>query len=163
MQGLQAHPQKFWFAENLGKSPENPGKNGAQRCLASKMAPKVHTKTHEKFFLEVTKKRGSWSCGRKFVGKSFTKNFSDKFGEIRAKFFAPQKFAYSYTHDEKAPPPPLSLFWKDRGTKGQMLPSLCLHSPTSLCIIFSTRGHQHGARGHQVARTDHVDHPRACS
>jgi len=25
-----------------------------------------------------------------------------------------------------------------------------------------TKGHQHGPRGHQVARTDHVDHPRAC-
>ena len=34
--GVQAHPQKFWFAENLGKIPENPGKNGAQRCLTSK-------------------------------------------------------------------------------------------------------------------------------
>ena len=34
--GLQAHPQKFWFAENLGKIPENPVKNGAQRRLISK-------------------------------------------------------------------------------------------------------------------------------
>jgi len=25
------------------------------------------------------------------------------------------------------------------------------------------QGHQHGARGDQVARTDHVDRPRACS
>jgi len=24
--GVQAHPQKFWFAENLRKIPENPGK-----------------------------------------------------------------------------------------------------------------------------------------
>jgi len=31
-----AHPQKFWFAENLGKIPENPVKNGAQRRLISK-------------------------------------------------------------------------------------------------------------------------------
>jgi len=31
LQGLQAHPQKFWFAENLSKSPENPGKNSNQR------------------------------------------------------------------------------------------------------------------------------------
>ena len=35
VKGLQAHPKKFWFPENLGKSPENPGKNGAQRCLTS--------------------------------------------------------------------------------------------------------------------------------
>ena len=31
--GVQAHPQKVWFDENLGKSPENSGKNGTQRCL----------------------------------------------------------------------------------------------------------------------------------
>ena len=36
LQGLQAHPQKFWFAENLSKSPENPGKNSNQRWLTSK-------------------------------------------------------------------------------------------------------------------------------
>jgi len=40
VQGVQRHPQKFWFVEipgkileNLGKIPENPGKNNAQRCL----------------------------------------------------------------------------------------------------------------------------------
>ena len=26
MQGVQEHPQKFWFDENPGKIPENPGK-----------------------------------------------------------------------------------------------------------------------------------------
>ena len=26
-----------------------------------------------------------------------------------------------------------------------------------------TRGHQHGASGHKVARTEHVGRPRACS
>ena len=28
-EGMQAHLQKFWFVENLGKIPETPGKNGA--------------------------------------------------------------------------------------------------------------------------------------
>jgi len=37
VQWVQAHPQKFWFAENMGKRPENPGKNGAQSCLTSKI------------------------------------------------------------------------------------------------------------------------------
>jgi len=98
VQGLQAHPQKFWFAENLGKSPESPGENGAQRCLTSKMAPKAYIKTHEDLFLVVTPKRGLHDlCGRKFVGKSCTKNFSGKFVEIREKSFAPQKFSCSYT------------------------------------------------------------------
>jgi len=27
MQGIQAHPQKFWFGENLGKISEYPGKS----------------------------------------------------------------------------------------------------------------------------------------
>jgi len=31
--GGASTPQKFWFVENLGKIPGNPGKNGAQRCL----------------------------------------------------------------------------------------------------------------------------------
>jgi len=46
VKGLQAHLQKFWFAENLGKSPENPGKNSAQRCLTSKNgAQNLHKNT----------------------------------------------------------------------------------------------------------------------
>jgi len=57
--------------------------------------------------LEVTPKKGlNDLCGRKFVGKCCTKNFTGKFGEIRAKPFLPQTFAWSYTCDEKTPPPP---------------------------------------------------------
>ena len=33
---VQAQPQKFWFAENLGKISEHPRKNDAQRCLTPK-------------------------------------------------------------------------------------------------------------------------------
>jgi len=33
LQGVQAHSQKFWFDEILGKIPENPGKKSAQLCL----------------------------------------------------------------------------------------------------------------------------------
>jgi len=81
-----------------------------------KLAPKVCIKTHEELFLVVTPKRDLHDlCGRKFVSKSCTKNFSGKFGEIRAKSFAPQKFSCPYTYDEKAPPTPLPLFWKGRG------------------------------------------------
>jgi len=32
----ESDPQKFWIIENLGKIPENPGKNGTKRCLTSK-------------------------------------------------------------------------------------------------------------------------------
>jgi len=50
MQELQAHPQKFWFAENLGKSPENPGKHGGQGCLTSKNgAQGLHKNTWKPF------------------------------------------------------------------------------------------------------------------
>jgi len=130
VKGLQADPQKFWFAENLGKSPENPGKIGAQRCLASKHgAQGLQKKTWRPCFGGCTN-----LCGRKFVGRSCTKNFSRKFGEIRAKSFAHQKFAGSYTYDEKAPPPRCLSFER---VEGEML-SPCLHSPASLCILFYT-------------------------
>jgi len=40
--GMQAHTQKFWFAENLGNIPDNPHKNGAQNVAwLQKTAPKV--------------------------------------------------------------------------------------------------------------------------
>jgi len=45
-----------------------------------------------KTFLEVTPRKGLYNlCGRKFVGKSCTKNFSDKFGDILAKIIHPPK------------------------------------------------------------------------
>ena len=31
-----------------------------------------------------------------------------------------------------------------------------------ICLVY-IRGHQHGARGHQVARKDHMSRPQACS
>jgi len=44
-------PQKFWSAENLGKSPENPGRNGAHGCLTSKNgAQGFHKNTWRPFF-----------------------------------------------------------------------------------------------------------------
>jgi len=51
---------------------------------------------HEDLILEVTPKRGLHDlCGRKFEGKVAQNNLADKFGEIRAKSFAPLKFACS--------------------------------------------------------------------
>ena len=80
VQGLQAHPQKFWFAENLGKSPENPGKTGAQ-CLHGK-----HTRS---YFGGYTKNKSSWFLWEKIYRQKLHKNFSGKFGEIRANFCTP--------------------------------------------------------------------------
>jgi len=79
VQWVQAHPQKFWFAENVGKIPENPGINGAQGLQKNTWT----------FIGGHTKKRPNYLCGRKFVGKSCTNNDSVKFGEIREKNFAP--------------------------------------------------------------------------
>jgi len=115
--------QKLWLAENLGKSPENPGKNSARRCLTSKNGAQSLHKNTWRPFVEVTPKRGLHDlCGRKFVGKSCAKSFSGKFGEVRVKSFAPQKFACSYTCDEKTLPPPLPLFWKGRGGNALAMP-----------------------------------------
>ena len=125
LEGLQAHPQKFWFVENLGKSPENPGKSRAQHCLTSKNGAQGLHKNTWGPFLEVTPKRGRHDlCGRKLVGKTWPKNLLGKFGEIRAKSFAPPKFACTYTYDEKAPPPPLHLVWKGRGRNALAMPPL---------------------------------------
>jgi len=93
VQGLQAHPLKFWFAENLGKSPKNPGRNGVQRRLT---APKVCMKKHEDLFLEVTPKRGLHDlCGRKFVGINCTKTFRASLG----------KFGQNPLHPKNLPAP----------------------------------------------------------
>jgi len=46
-----------------------------------------------------------------------TKTISGKFGGIRAKSFAPRKFACSYTYDEIAFPPPLPPILK--GQRGK--------------------------------------------
>jgi len=81
--GVQDRPQKFWFAENLGKISENPGKNSTHRCLTSKK--KRFAEKHMNIFLEVTPKKVIRDLyWKKFAGKSGPKNFSVKFGEIRA-------------------------------------------------------------------------------
>ena len=98
--GVQAHPQKFWFAENLRKIPENPGKKWRSR-FAEK-----HMKT---FFGGYNKKR-SWYFWEKICRQKLHKNLSGNLGKFGQKPFAPQKFACSYTYDENAPPPSLTPF-----------------------------------------------------
>ena len=103
VQGVQAHPQKFWFVEkpgkirenlgkiyenvrkipeHLGKLPENTGKNGACRI------------TWRRFFWGVIPKKGLHDlCGRKYSHKKFPENFLGKFGENRAKIFRTPKYS----------------------------------------------------------------------
>jgi len=79
-------------SENLGKIPKSPGKNGAQRCLTSKMAANVRRKTQLEPFLEVTRKTGFHClCGRKYVEKRLTKTFRANSGKFGRKSFAPPK------------------------------------------------------------------------
>ena len=83
VQRLQAHRQPFGFADILDKSPENPGKNGAQRCLTSNNgAEGLHKNTWRPFIGGYTKTRSSWSLWEKILGKRCTKNFLSKFGEV---------------------------------------------------------------------------------
>jgi len=133
VQGLQAHPQKFWVTENLGKNPENPCKNSAQRCLTSRNgAEGLHKNTWRPFFGGYTKKRSSHDlCGRKFVGKSCTKNFSDKFGEIRAESFAPKNLPAPTPMMKRHLRPHCSFFERAEGE----MPS---PFPAALCILFHT-------------------------
>jgi len=96
MQGVQAHPQNFWFVENPGKVPENLdkisensnkitenlGKNGAQRCLTSKNCAQGLQKNKCRPFLEVTPWKRSANVARQLFGQ---------FGKIRAKILCPSK------------------------------------------------------------------------
>jgi len=47
--GCKRIPKSFDL-KNLGQSPENPGKNGAQRCLTSKSGAQGLPKKHEDLF-----------------------------------------------------------------------------------------------------------------
>jgi len=76
MQGVHAHPQKFWFVENpgniyenvhktpenLGILPKNAGKNGAQRCLISKNWLPTCAESLEDLFWRSSQKKGFVIC-----------------------------------------------------------------------------------------------------
>ena len=122
VQGFQAHPKKFWFAENLGKSPENPDKNGVQRCLTSKNgAQGLHKKTWRPF----------WRLHQKevfmiFVGETLQAKVAQKlYGHVwgnSGKILRIPRICLLLHYDEKAPPPPLHLFWKGRGWNALAMP-----------------------------------------
>jgi len=78
--------------ENLSEIPENPGKNGAQRCVTSKTdAQRFSKKQMKTFFLEVAQKKVFVI----FVGENLlakvVQQLSGKFGEIRAKILRTSK------------------------------------------------------------------------
>jgi len=151
VQGFQAHPKKFWFAENLGKSPENPDKNGVQRCLTSKNgAQGLHKKTWRPF----------WRLHQKevfmiFVGETLQAKVAQKlYGHVwgnSGKILRIPRICLLLHYDEKAPAcsytmmkrhllhydekaPRCTSFEREEGE----MHSPCLHSSASLCILFYT-------------------------
>jgi len=74
--GVAGTNQKCWFSENLGKSPENMGKNSTQRCLTSENGVQyLHQNTWRPFLEVYTKKKSTWSllekiCKQKLNGTS---------------------------------------------------------------------------------------------
>jgi len=82
---VKAHPQKFWFAENLAKSLKIRVKIAPNVAWFKKMVPKVCRKNTWRPFQEATPKKVLDLCGRKFAGERCTNNFSGKLGDMRAK------------------------------------------------------------------------------
>ena len=93
VQGVQAHPQKFWFVENLGiisenpnktlkyqcKIPENLGKNSAQGLQENKWRPffgghtkKQSTKDEKQLFRQVWENLGKNALHPQKLACSFT-------------------------------------------------------------------------------------------
>jgi len=120
MQGVKAHPQKFWFVENenlgkicenfgkipenpnkipenpnkipenLGKIPENLGKNGAQHCLTSKNGAQGLQKNKWRPFV--------WRSHHKNGQQKLHDNFLVEFGKIWAKILCAPKNLLAPTH-----------------------------------------------------------------
>jgi len=126
VQWLQAHPQKVWFAENLGKNANKScSKNGAQG---------LQKNTWRSFFEVTPKKRLNDLCGRNFVGKSCTKNWAclGKFGK---RFFGPQKIWLLLHQWQKGTSDPITPLLKRQRGKCPRHASI-LQRP---CAYYSTR------------------------
>ena len=93
---VASQSQKFWLAESLGKSPENPGKNSAQRCLTSKNgAQGLHKHTWRPFLGGCTKKRSSWCLWENICMQKFHKKLRASLG----------KFGQHPSHPKNLPAP----------------------------------------------------------
>jgi len=111
---VRSHTQKFLFVENPWKSWENwksgqnPGKNGAPRCLTSKNDAQRLLKNRWRPFFKATPKKGLHDLFvRKFVGKNCTKTFRGNSGENLSHS---ENFACSYTYSVITRKPARSTF-----------------------------------------------------
>ena len=109
-----------------------------------KMTSTICIKTHEDLFVGYTNKRSSWFLWEKICRQKLHKNISGNFVEIRAKPFAPQKFACSSTYGEKISPPPLPFFRKDREGNALAMPpfsgvpvQIILHAFSLLVVSYN--------------------------
>ena len=96
-----------------------------------KWGPMFAWKHVRPYFRGYTKKKSSWSLWEKIYRQKWHKNFSGKFGKIRAKFCTPDICLLLYLW-RKSPPALLPIVWKGRGGKALAMP----HSPVCLCILF---------------------------
>ena len=104
MQGVQAHPQKFWFGENPGKIPRTLGKI----CENLRKIPKNLGKLLENTSKMATnvfsfeKNGGQYGLHEKIFAQKVVQNF---FGQVWGKSdkipLHPQTFACSYTCEVK--------------------------------------------------------------
>jgi len=89
--GVQDRPQKFWFAENLGKISENPGKNSTHRCLTSKKKG-LQKNTWTSFWRSHQKKLFVIFTGKNLQAKVAQKTFRSSLGKFGHTSFSPPKF-----------------------------------------------------------------------
>ena len=136
--GGESAPQKFWFAENLSKIPENPGIHPALFDFKT-WHPKFAEKHMKAFFWRPHPKRCSWSLWEKDSRQNCTKNFSSKFGEIRAKFLRTPKICLLLHLWWKGTSASIAPFWKGSGGNAPAMPPssgvpvyIILHSLYSL-------------------------------
>ena len=124
-------PAKVWFDENLGKILETPGKDGAQSCLSLQIgAQGLHKNTWRPFF-EVTPKKVFLSLREKICKQE---TFRQVWGNLGKNSSHLQKLACCY-NCVKAPPLPLSPFWKVR--RGMPRHASILRRPCAYCFTYT--------------------------
>ena len=129
-------PPKVLICWKSGKYPWKSAWKWRPTLLDFKTWRPRFAENHMKTFFGGHNKKGLHDLrGREFVGKSCTKNFSWKFGEIRAKILR-------HTKNFPAPEPMMKRHLRPRCSpferiEGWVTPP-CLHLPASLCILIYT-------------------------
>jgi len=99
-----------------------------------KMAPIFALKHMKTFIGGYTKNRSSWSLWEKICRQKLHKKLFGQIWRTSGKILRTSKFACSYTYDKKAP----RLCCPSFERAEEEMPSPCLHSRSSLCVVFYT-------------------------